>query len=59
VGDARFTVTSKEKIGGTTAKVIAVVVRKGTTVTQINFIAWEPGLPGSTAVAKKAAARLG
>jgi hypothetical protein len=58
VGDARFTITSKEKIGGKTSKVVNVTVRSGGVVTALIFIDWEPGLPGTTAVAKKAAARL-
>ena len=58
VGEARFTVTSKERIGGKTSKVVSVSIRSGPVVTALIFIDWEPGLPGTAAVAKKAVGRL-
>jgi hypothetical protein len=58
VGDARFTVTSNEKVSGVTRKVVAIPILAGSSVTELIFLDWDPGLPATTAVAKKAVDRL-
>jgi hypothetical protein len=59
VGDARFTVTSNEKVAGITRKVVAIPILAGSAVTELIFLDWDPSLPATTAVAKKAVERLG
>lgn len=58
VGDARFTVTSNEKVGGATRKVVAIPILTGPSVTVLIFLDWDKSLPASTALAKKAVSRL-
>jgi hypothetical protein len=58
VGDARFTVISKEDVSGVTRRVASVQVLTGSSITELIFLDWDKSLPSTTAVAKAAVKRL-
>jgi hypothetical protein len=59
VGDARYTLVSKAQIGGKTQDVTQITFREGDKVATLVFIGWKSSYPSPTAIAKKAATRLG